>query len=275
MRRSSFTLVELLVVIAAVALLIAVLSPTLQRCRQQAKAVSCSSNIKQLIYGLLMYETQNGTLPYSFCVKKDATGKKYIKPPGGYPGDSIYDMQGWWWFNLIEGFYRDSDSRRSVVKCPSRRITGTDLKDDVLCGNYGVNRSVCKNSTDRQPFDFRTVFRGSPLNTGEMATPDKTLLIVDSGYAMISWWNVTEDPPAVLDKDPIEDTAYIPGLEIVNKNKDLFPGQVEDANDGRHPNKTVNVSFADGHIKRKKADDLLVEEMEDGSYENKSPLWVP
>jgi len=48
----------------------------------------------------------------------------------------------------------------------------------------------------------------------------------------------------------------------------------QDAIYGRHPNKTVNVGFADGHVSRTKANDLFVEKTNDG-YTNKSPLWVP
>ncbi len=274
MKRSSFTVVELLVVIATVSLLMAILLPAMRSVRQQSRNVLCSSNIKQLTLALLMYETQNGMLPYSFQDKRDASGK-LVAPPGGYAGNGAIDMQGWWWFNFIEGFYRRSDrsTKRTVVLCPSRKITPSRIKEDALCGNYGVNRSVCKNSYDRQ--SGRGVFKGQPLNTGEIAKPDRTLLIVDSGYAMISWWNVTKDPPVVLNSTYIEDTAYIPGLEIVNKDKDLWSGQEEDAISGRHPQKRVNIGFADGRISRKKAYDLLVEKMEDGSYENKSPLWVP
>ena len=40
------------------------------------------------------------------------------------------------------------------------------------------------------------------------------------------------------------------------------------------PNKTVNVGFADGHVTRKKADDLFVEKAAD-AYMNRSPLWLP
>jgi prepilin-type N-terminal cleavage/methylation domain-containing protein/prepilin-type processing-associated H-X9-DG protein len=47
MRKRGFTLIELLVVIALLALLMAILLPTLQRVRRQAKAVACQANLRQ------------------------------------------------------------------------------------------------------------------------------------------------------------------------------------------------------------------------------------
>ncbi len=263
MSRRAFTLIELLVVIATLALLIAILLPILRVSRQHVKTVLCGSNIKQLFYGLDMYETDNQTFPYGFHFS-------LTPPPGGYPGYLEYDRIGGWWFNFIEGFYKKSDSKRTVVKCPSKQLRNPKLKNNILCGNYGVNWSVCKSSDDFQ--SNREEFVGTPLSSNDITHHGRTLLIVDSGYSLISWWHVTDVPPVSFGST-IEDTAYVPGLEI-NKDKNLWPGQEWDAINGRHPNKIVNVGFADGHVSRQKADDLFVEKT-DAGYKNRFPLWKP
>ena len=264
MKRPCFTLVELLVVIAIIALLTAILLPSLQTSREYTKATLCGSNIKQLVLGLVMYETENETFPYAF-------DKPPLGPPlGGYAGNSAYDRIGWWWFNHITDYSRKDSDKNSFVWCPSRQISNSRLKNNVLCGNYGVNQSICKSFDDIQ--SRREEFVGTPLSSSDIPHPSQTLLIVDSGYSLISWWHVT-DVPSIPLGSTIEDAAYVPGLEI-NKDKNLWPDQEWDAINGRHPNRTVNVGFVDGHVSRQKANDLFVEKIAE-DYKNKSPLWQP
>lgn len=264
MRRAGFSLIELLVVIGVIALLIAIIAPALQRSKQQAKAVLCSSNIKQLLTGLFIYDAENQGLPFALDTRP------LSPPPGGWSGFSEYDRKGWRWFNYMEEFYSKANKTMTVLRCPSRHLERRKFGDNILCGNYGINQSICKSATGRRS---RAEFIGTPLSITGMPHPGRTLLIVDSGYSMINWWHATDNPPIALGNTAIEDTAYIPGLKI-NEKRDLWPGQKRDAINGRHPNKTVNVGFADGRVNRIKVDKLLVEKIGD-TYKNRSPLWLP
>jgi prepilin-type processing-associated H-X9-DG protein len=65
-RRCAFTLVELLVVTAMIALLVGLLLPVLSRAREQARSTACLSNLRQLALAAQMYcDAHKGSYPLS------------------------------------------------------------------------------------------------------------------------------------------------------------------------------------------------------------------
>jgi type II secretory pathway pseudopilin PulG len=62
-RRSGFTLVELLVLIAIIGLLVGLLLPAVQSARESARRTHCSNRLKQLATAVLQYESSSNMLP--------------------------------------------------------------------------------------------------------------------------------------------------------------------------------------------------------------------
>jgi len=62
--RRAFTLVEVLVVVAIIAVLASILFPVLSRARAKARQTACSSNMRQVGLALAMYaDDHDGLLP--------------------------------------------------------------------------------------------------------------------------------------------------------------------------------------------------------------------
>jgi prepilin-type processing-associated H-X9-DG protein/prepilin-type N-terminal cleavage/methylation domain-containing protein len=271
MKRRGLTLVEVVLVIAMVGLLAGLSLPILRSSRERARTVVCAGKVKQLLGGLFCYQTDTGVFPYGFQLSTSG-----LRTPGHYAGIAgAVDLAGRWWFDSFETIDHATGSGEELLTCPSKRQAGSLLSLNLLCGNYAANLSIFRVRQYTEPYGCN--FSGDCLRPGEISRPGETLLLVDGGYSLISWWHATSEPPVqlpppALSPGGIQHGAYVPGMGI-NAERILLPGQTDDAIGGRHPGRTVNMGFADGGVARRQADTLLVEKSQE-SWDN-SPLWRP
>ena len=153
----AFTLIELLVVIAIIAILAALLLPVLARAKEKAKAISCTSNVRQWGLALTMYlDDNNQTLP-DFSIANNTRGA-----PSGYDQDNIHwaDLALFHaggdgnsaWFNALPPYVSQNAlwqyaanpanfvNGRSIFNCPSARFLPAEvdpLNRVAFC--YGIN----------------------------------------------------------------------------------------------------------------------------------------
>jgi len=108
MKRPGFTLIELLVVIAIIAILAAILFPVFARAREKARETSCTSNVKQLTLGFLMYAADyDQTFPGQNLAH-------YPGGPAGYPQDACCVERNIAW--MVIGPYIKNTQ---ILRCPS------------------------------------------------------------------------------------------------------------------------------------------------------------
>ena len=111
--RSAFTLIEMLVVIAIIAILVAILSPTISRAMENAKTTQCLSNIRQVGLALTNYAVDN---------------RGYLPPVGSWGGQNVPT-----WFNTIAPYLGSdvADIRDGEIASISRACPSWQGRNDV------------------------------------------------------------------------------------------------------------------------------------------------
>ena len=216
-RRSGFTLVELLVVIAVIAILCALLLPAVQRAKQSAQAARCVSNLRQLgLAGQMYWDDHNGL---AFRYRNAATN-----------GGVVY------WFGWLENGAEGSrrfDRRLGalhpylqaggVETCPALNYAMADFKLKATGAAYGYGYNLHLGPWGSAPL----------VNAGNLRNPAALVFLADAAQVN------TFQPPATPQNPMLEEFYYV----STNEPTAHF----------RHVNR-AEVVFCDGHVGAEKMD---------------------
>lgn len=237
-RGTAFTLVELLVVIGIIAALISLLLPALNRARQQANAVQCGSNERQIFMGLEMYANDwQGWIPAPVV-----RGSVDIGSPTWNMHLHTYDPTGTGWVapaNYIQN--------EKVFICPSDGFF-SDLNNPALDAGAKVRGSYALNS-------FMATI-DQPAGQNKSATGPfwyKFNLGDSEGYYRLFSTRHSSEMYLVGDNSHFASGGFKPGYDFFR-----YAALPQDDPDFRHGHfDHINVLYHDGHVETIAKKDLV------------------
>ncbi len=249
-RKSAFTLIELLVVISIIALLIAILLPSLSKAKELANRAVCSANERSILQSMIIYaQSDNNYFP-------SVTGPSattYQNDPGNplsgssaTAGTVVYGIyntpvqQGspmaCMWLMVLQGFI----TPKSFI-CPSDPFAINPSNEfsasQTYYSNFGMVAGAATPSTSGNGESYSIAYPWNNLN-------DVTVLG--------AWWNDTyasSDLPLVCDMAPAQDSSTN-GLLRRDVTQPLVNADTPWIySTGNHSGDGENVCFGDAHVK--------------------------
>lgn len=184
--KRGFTLTELLVFIAIIAILASILLPVFATVRERARASSCMNNLKQISTATIEYTQDYDELLYPHRINSGSNTNPLITAANGNLITSPATDKTFW-ISILQPYLKSY----GVFSCPSNpkgwTITNTD---GVACGapgcggiGYGGQNSYGHNDVWLSPAaPFTGGAAPSPVSLASIPRPSSTIAVVDATY---------------------------------------------------------------------------------------------
>lgn len=245
--KKGFTLVELLVSLAIIAILIALLLPAVMMARSATHKVQCSNNVRQLVLAVQHYSDTLNVLPPANLVKKDFVQITWFGVTNNMLRTSNLND------GLISPFY---ERNPAILKCPSidnvnlvykepsssyayNKNFGGEFYKDVILKRLSyfpsTHSTICFSDSAKIEHTYITIgFTPIPLQIQNPRLDTDAPVIVSENFYLYGPTNTDYDLKIKLE-------SYNYYLD-----KQTYPGS-----QFRHSGKVAVVGYLDGHVEYK------------------------
>lgn len=232
----AFTLLELLIVIAILALLIGVLAPAIRGAMEKGWATQCRANLRQLAQANSAYASSFGAFAPA---APDIFTTNLIRWHGARSNarEAFRSGEG-----TMSGFLGGSaEVRRCAALRDVRRGRSSNAFEES-CGGYGYNligvgSRACADG-------FLSTSMGEGMSPGEIESPANLLMFADTAFPQ-----------------PYGNPKYLIEYSFAEPPHALQAGGTADAGGEqqpsihfRHPRRQANIAWADGHVEERPLD---------------------
>jgi prepilin-type N-terminal cleavage/methylation domain-containing protein/prepilin-type processing-associated H-X9-DG protein len=240
--RQAFTLIELLVVIAIIAILAAILFPVFAQAREKARQITCSSNLKQIGQGILMYAQDfDEQYPMAFY-GTSASGTTVA------------------WPTLTQPYIKNA----GIFRCPDAGDATGNPAGSTFPVHYGYNYYIGGNNNPS------TGVMNVPLPA--LQKPAQIVMAVDTGTLPVV--NVPPTQWALKLQSTRKTTVWL----LVHAGSNLIGTCCDYGSPHPRHSGMTNVLWADGHVKSLPVESYYTlpgREVAGGRPAGATPNWSP